>query len=218
MSSFSPHFYQALKDLCQVVDRLFAPGGCPWDIAQTFQSIRHSILEETCEFLEAVHLNDNAHIAEELGDLLFNVLFFAKLGEKENRFSPEEMVSAITEKLVRRHPHVFGSATVEDAAEVLKNWEKIKAEEKKERCSLFDGIPKELPALSRAQKMLKKVTKNDPSFMVEESSSLESEESIAHALASLSLKAASLGVDAEQALNAYLARLERDVRQKEQTT
>ena len=215
MSSFSPEFYRQIQELGQITDQLFAPGGCPWDRAQSFQSIRHSLFEEACEFLEAVHLDDNLNIAEELGDILFNVLFFAKLGVKENRFSPEEMVISIKEKLIRRHPHVFATAQANNPEEVLKNWEAIKAEEKKERVSILDGIPKELPSLSRAQKMLKKVTKKDPSFMVEENVPLDDEEAIARALAALTLRASALNVDAEQALNRYLTRLERDVRQRE---
>lgn len=142
-------------ELIEVADTLMGPGGCPWDHKQTFASLKPYVLEEAHEVLEAVDRQEDKEMIEELGDLLYTVIFYAKIAQKEKRFSIREILTAIKEKLIRRHPHVFGDASNE-MDEVVKNWEKIKKEEKKERKSPFDGIPKTLPSLHRAQMMCKR--------------------------------------------------------------
>lgn len=164
------------KKLLDVLDQLMGPNGCTWDREQTLISMRSSVLEEACEVIEAIDEGDDNNLIEELGDLLYNVLFFCKLAEKEKKFSTEEVIRTISEKLVARHPHVFGERTHLDSEAVLEQWERIKKEEKKHRESLLDGIPKGLPALSRGFKMAKKMSKknmeqestNQPSFQNEE--------------------------------------------------
>lgn len=205
-----------MEKLITIVERLLGPGGCPWDQQQTMKSIRSSVLEEACEFIEAIDLEDNHHMVEELGDLLFNVIFFCKLGEKEKRFKLEDVVSEICEKLIRRHPHVFGTETVSGADDVVRRWEKIKQQEKgKEgRKSVFDGIPKHLPALLRAQKMIKK----DPSLASKtiiqkySGSAFEDERSLGTLLLSIVEEAHKKGLNAEQALRAVLAQIEHECR------
>jgi MazG family protein len=143
------------EKLVEVQARLRGPGGCPWDREQTHDSLRPYLLEETYEVLEALDSGDDKRLVSELGDLLLQVVFHAQLASEEGRFDVGDVADAIREKLVRRHPHVFGSARARDSAEVLKRWEELKAEERRaegrpEHRSLLDGVPKNLPALSEA--------------------------------------------------------------------
>jgi tetrapyrrole methylase family protein/MazG family protein/ATP diphosphatase len=145
-----------LTRLVQVMQRLLAPDGCPWDREQSFETLRKYALEEACEVIDAIDSGDRKAIREELGDLLLQVVFQAELGRKEGAFAIDDVVSGIVEKLVHRHPHVFGDMDAKDADEVLRNWEKIKAKEKGER-GLLGGVPRSLPALTRAQRVGEKV-------------------------------------------------------------
>jgi len=147
--------------LVEVVRRLRAPDGCPWDREQTHQSLLSDLLEESYEFMEAVELGDDHHMEEELGDLLLQVVLHSQIAAEENRFNVDSVAGEIADKLVRRHPHVFGDEQVSGTDEVLQNWEQIKLTEKgkEDRTSILDGIPKQLPALHRAQKVQKKVSR-----------------------------------------------------------
>lgn len=130
---------------------------CPWDKEQTHQSIRHSLIEETYEVVEAIDNNNLNELRKELGDLLLHVVFHANIAEEQNEFTLEEVITGITEKLIFRHPHIFGDAKVKDAAHVKQNWEKLKMKEGRQ--SLMDGVPKELPALLRAHRLTDKASK-----------------------------------------------------------
>jgi len=142
--------------LVAVMQRLLAPDGCPWDREQSFETLRKYALEEACEVIDAIDSGDRKAIREELGDLLLQVVFQAELGRREGAFAIDDVVSGIVEKLVHRHPHVFGDMDAKDADEVLRNWEKIKAKEKGER-GILGGVPRSLPALTRAQRIGEKV-------------------------------------------------------------
>src|SRR2546423_10579762 len=147
--------------------RLRAPGGCPWDREQTFDSIKPYTLEETYEVLEAIDNRDWDELPGELGDLLLQVLFYSQMAGEENRFSIDDVLDRLSNKLVDRHPHVFGDVTAETSAEVLRNWEAIKAEEKKKRLeagggkaapeqkpeSVLAGVSSAMPALLEAHKL-----------------------------------------------------------------
>lgn len=204
------------KSLVNTLERLLAPDGCPWDREQTLQSMRHSLVEETYEVIEAIDLNQNQHMEEELGDLLFNVVFLCKLAEKEKRFTLEDVLRHIVAKLIRRHPHIFGEVNIQTSEEVLQQWEKIKRGEKKESpASALDGIPKDLPALARAQKVAKKLAKQ--SFIPEiNPEALLPEEQIGESLWTLVQEAAKKGIQAEQALRKRLAQIEAEFRAWEQ--
>ena len=139
--------------LVDIMRVLRAPGGCPWDRVQTPESLRKHVLEEAYEVVEAIDAKDAGLLAEELGDLLLQIVFQARIAEESGAFSMQDVVDGITEKLVRRHPHIFGDVQAEDAAAVLANWEAIKCREKPERKSRLDGVPKELPALMAAAKL-----------------------------------------------------------------
>jgi MazG family protein len=147
-----------LTRLVGVMRRLLAPDGCPWDREQTYESMRKYVLEEACEVIDAIEGADKKAIREELGDLLLQVVFLAELGRKEGSFGIDDVVSGIVEKLVTRHPHVFGDMDAKTADEVLANWEKIKAREKKDR-GILAGVPRSLPALNRAQRIGEKVNR-----------------------------------------------------------
>ncbi len=147
--------YPALVSLMR---RLLASDGCPWDREQDYASIRRYVLEEACEVIDAIDGKDFDGLREELGDLALQVVFLGELARRDGLFGPDDVVRSIVEKLVRRHPHVFGDAEVDGSEEVLKNWERIKAEENKDR-GVLDGVPRSLPALQRAQRMSEKVSR-----------------------------------------------------------
>jgi len=207
---------EIFDSLLQVAEKLLGPNGCPWDKTQTFFTLQPYVLEEAHEVIEAVDTDDDRKIIEELGDLLYTVVFYGKLGEKSGRFSMEEIVTSIKEKLVRRHPHVFGDTQVQNTEEVVKNWEKIKAEEKKEekKKSILDGIPPTLPAIVRAQKVLKRIQRTG-SKLLEKETDKRTEQEIGDQLLKLILSAEESDVDAESALRRSLARLENAFRQSE---
>jgi MazG family protein len=142
----------SLLELVKIMARLRGPGGCPWDAEQTHASLAKYLLDETHEVLEAIDRGDPAHLAEELGDILLQVVFHAQLGVDEATFDIDDIATTLIDKLVRRHPHVFGDVEVSGAQEVVTNWDTIKAQEK-ERESVTDGIPDSLPALALAQKL-----------------------------------------------------------------
>ena len=147
-----------ITDLREVVSLLRGEGGCPWDMEQTHQSIRNDLIEETYEVVEAIDNRDASLLREELGDLLFQVIFHAQIEEEHNTFALDDIVSDVCAKMIHRHPHVFGTVQVKNTGEVLKNWDAIKTEEK-QRITLTDklrAIPPMLPSLMRAQKVAKK--------------------------------------------------------------
>lgn len=143
-----------LQRAVEVMDRLRSPGGCPWDAEQTHESLARYLLEETYELLEAIETNDRALLREELGDLLLQVLFHARLAaEADEPFDIEDVAGDLADKLVRRHPHVFGAADPSDAAAVNENWERQKIAEKG-RTSVLDGVPIAQPSLALAAKLI----------------------------------------------------------------
>jgi tetrapyrrole methylase family protein / MazG family protein len=153
----------AIKDLLKVMAKLRSPKGCPWDREQDHRTLRRHAIEEVYELIDAIEAGDDHEMAEELGDLLLQVVFHCQLAKERGAFDFEKVTRHLVDKLIRRHPHVFGTTKVKDVDEVWANWEKIKHAEKKgthrERVSALDGIPKHLPALLRAEKLLKKARK-----------------------------------------------------------
>lgn len=143
-------------DLVQILHRLRAPGGCPWDAEQTHATLRPYLIEEAYEVLEAIDAGDDRELRDELGDLLLQVVFHSELAEERSAFSIRDVTEAICAKLVRRHPHVFADVTVGSSAEVERNWSDIKKAERRERgqehASAIDGVPRALPALVRAHR------------------------------------------------------------------
>lgn len=203
-----------IDQLLEIIERLLAPDGCPWDREQTLMTMRPLLLEESAELIDAINLNDAQKIEEELGDLLFVVLFLGFLAAKEQKGSLKKATESINEKLIRRHPHIFGEAKVANSEEVLQQWEEIKKQEKQgvAHCPI-ERIPNSLPTLARAQEILKALKKR--SISLPQRLPKSSEEDIGQELFKLVKKSFEAGVDAEQALRRVLFETEADFREKE---
>ncbi|MFZ7283324.1 nucleoside triphosphate pyrophosphohydrolase [Avibacterium avium] len=149
-----------IQDFLQLIAQLRNPnGGCPWDLEQTYQSMIPCLLEESYEVVEAIEQQNTANLREELGDLLLQVVFFSQLAKEDNLFTFDDVVNEVAEKILRRHPHVFGEEKAHNEQEALSHWNKIKAEENKTRQSILDNIPHAFPALMRAEKLQKRCAK-----------------------------------------------------------
>ena len=146
------------SDLCELIDILRAPDGCPWDREQTHQSIRKGLIEETHEVVEGIDSSDNKIMCEELGDLLMQVVFHAAIARDESAFDMSDICTGICKKLIYRHPHVFSDVNAKNSEEVLKNWEELKKAEKGQRSKsdVLNSVSRALPSLMRAQKLSKK--------------------------------------------------------------
>lgn len=151
--------YANLEELIAVIAKLRAPDGCPWDREQTHQSLRPNMLEEAYEAVDAIDENSMMHLKEELGDVLLQVLLHSQIASERNDFNIEDVAKELKDKLIHRHPHVFGDAKVKNSEDVKKNWDILKAEEKTERKSVMDGLSKSMPALMSAQKISKRAIK-----------------------------------------------------------
>ena len=210
-----------VRPLTEVMATLRSPGGCPWDMEQTHSSIRKSLIEEVYELLEAIDNMDYENMKEELGDVLLQVVFHARLAEEEGAFTMQDVVDEIVNKLIRRHPHVYGTIEVGSSDEVLQNWDAIKQTEKKERTHVLDGVTKGQPALMRAYKLNSKAAKagfdwpdNDGVWnkVLEEAAELkeavafknreEQEHELGDLLFSIAAYAKHIGLEPETALNA----------------
>lgn len=207
------------EELVATTEYLFGPNGCPWDREQTMISTRPCVIEEAAELVDAIDSNDNSHIEEELGDMFFVVLFLCKLAEKEKKSTLKDVLRVVNEKLIRRHPHVFGEVQLKNSDEVMKQWGEIKKTEKgkTQRKSALDSIPKGLPALARAQKVCNKVSKTE--FATTPKGDLdadfENEDELGELLFEVVAKAQAKGLDAEHALRKVLVGTEHAFREFE---
>src|ERR1041385_6459815 len=194
----------AIDDLLSVMAKLRSPKGCPWDREQNHMTLRFHAVEEVYELLDAIEAGDDHEMAEELGDLLLQVVFHCQLAKERGAFDFETVARRITEKLIRRHPHVFGDVKVKNVDEVWANWEKIKKAEKQgtkhARASALDGIPKHLPALMRAEKLVKKARKAKVLGEAKRTSGKLSRKKLAETLFSLAQFAQAQGWSAEDLL------------------
>ncbi|HSU73577.1 MAG TPA: MazG family protein [Terrabacter sp.] len=199
-----------LLDVVAVMDRLRSPGGCPWDAEQTHASLVPYLLEEAHEAVEAIESGDPAHMQEELGDLLLQVAFQARVAQEHpsRPFGIDDVAGGLVDKLVRRHPHVFADVDAETAEQVAANWDAIKSGEKPHRTHPLDGVPAALPALARADKVVSRLEKAGRGDAV--AAAATGDDPGARLLA-LVLAARAEGVDAEAALRATLRRLHDDV-------
>jgi MazG family protein len=212
----------AINDLLKVMAKLRSPKGCPWDREQTHLTLRRHAIEEVYELIDAIESRDDHEMAEELGDLLLQVVFHAQMAKERGAFDFEKVCRVLVKKLIRRHPHVFGNTKVKNVDEVWANWEKIKRAEKtgakNERKSAFDGIPKHLPALLRAEKLLKKARK--VKLLAEEKISKRkfAKAALAKELFDLTSFAQSRGWCAEELLTGEIKKRERQLRRREQAS
>ena len=152
---------ELFDQLVQVFAALRSENGCPWDREQTHESIKPDLIEETYEVIEAIDAGDSGKLREELGDLLGNVMLHAQIARDEEEFDINDVIKILTEKLIRRHPHVFGDQDANDADQVIESWERIKRSESgyEDRKSALDGVPDRLPNLQRAQKLQRKAAR-----------------------------------------------------------
>lgn len=208
---------KAIDEVLKVMARLRSPkGGCPWDLEQDHMTLRYHAVEEVYELLDAIEAGDDHEMIEELGDLLLQIVFHCQLGRERKAFDFDQVCQRLVDKLVRRHPHVFGTANVKEVEAVLSNWEKIKRAEKEgtrhERPSVFDGIPRHLPALLKAEKLVKKARK---AKLTTSARKKVSRAELARQLYELAEIAQHQGWSAEELLAAEVKRRERAFRQRE---
>lgn len=161
--------YKNLEELISVIAKLRAPDGCPWDRVQTHSSLRPNMIEEAYEAVDAIDDNDIPHLREELGDVLLQVLLHSQIASENGEFNIEDVAKELKDKLIHRHPHVFGRAHLDTPDEVKKAWDELKAEEKTERISAMDGLSRSQAALISAQKMSKRAVKKGFEWPNEES-------------------------------------------------
>lgn len=196
----APH--PRLDELIATLERLRAPGGCAWDREQTHASLVQYLVEESAELVEAIESGDDAELVEELGDVLYQVLFHADIATEAGRFTLEDVAAHMRQKMVNRHPHVFGDVVADTSDAVVANWEAIKAVEKSHRTSVLDGIPAGMPALALADKVLGRAAK--VGVVVEPAPVPYTEEELGAQLLALVAGARAGGLDAERALRGVL--------------
>ena len=211
----------SINELRQVMARLRSPKGCPWDREQDHMTLRWHAVEEVYELLDAIESRDDQEMIEELGDVLLQVVFHCQLAQERGSFNLDAVARHITTKLIRRHPHVFGNTKVKDVAEVWKNWEAIKRAEKHgtrhARASVLDGIPRHLPALLRAEKLVKKA-KRGKLLDAQKLKRKTTKTNLARELFRLAMYAQAKGWSAEELLRNEIGKQERLLRQAERRT
>jgi XTP/dITP diphosphohydrolase len=208
-----------LLRLREVMDKLRSPGGCPWDAEQTHQSLLKYLLEESYEFIESVENNDRQDMQEELGDLLLQIYFHSRMAEEDANqpFNIEDVAKSVADKLIRRHPHVFAGATVDNSQDVLENWEKQKALEKG-RSSIIDGVPLAQPALPLAAKVVYRINKLNYSLPISQPIKLNdqtNQDQFGEILLGLIAQAVEKGLDPEAALRGATKTLIAQIQEQE---
>jgi XTP/dITP diphosphohydrolase len=207
-----------LQRLVEVMDRLRSPGGCPWDAEQTHESLIKYLLEESYEFIDSVDAKDREGMREELGDVLLQVYFHARMAQDHptDPFSIEDVARGIADKLIRRHPHVFENLEVSGTQEIIENWEEIKAKEKG-RTSALDGVALAQPALPLVEKLLYRAEKYKVNVQLTkyQSDKPATEESVGEALASIIAWARDNEIDPENALRLYGRQITQQIKDAE---
>ncbi|HWR86348.1 MAG TPA: MazG family protein [Rhodoglobus sp.] len=207
----APH--PRLDELIATLERLRAPGGCAWDREQTHASLVRYLVEETYELVDAIEAGDDDELVEELGDVLYQVLFHADIAREEGRFTLEDVAAHMTAKMVGRHPHVFGDAIAETPDAVMASWDLLKAAEKPARASVLDGIPQGMPSLALADKLFGRAAK--VGVTPEQGEVPDTEDELGRQLLATVAAANASGLDAERALRGALRELQADIRSAE---
>ncbi len=203
-----------LDELIATLERLRAPGGCAWDREQTHESLVQYLVEETYELIEAIESGTTEELVEELGDVLYQVLFHSDIAAEAGEFTIEDVAAHMTAKMIGRHPHVFGDATAETAEDVVAAWDELKRSEKPTRSSVLDGIPQSMPSLALADKVLGRASKVDVGSPVAAEAPATEEEFGGQLLALVAL-ARDRGWDAERALRGAVRSLQGEIRAAE---
>jgi XTP/dITP diphosphohydrolase len=208
----TPH--PKLEELIAVLEHLRAPGGCAWDRDQTHASLVQYLVEETYELVDAIEAGDDAELVEELGDVLYQVIFHSDIAAEEGRFTLEDVAAHMTAKMVGRHPHVFGDAVADTPDAVMARWDELKRVEKPGRESVLDGIPQGMPALALAAKLVGRAEKVGLAPVATDAVPA-SEAELGDELLATVVAARAAGLDAERALRDALRRLQSDIRSAE---
>ena len=198
-----------LEELIAVLERLRAPGGCAWDREQTHESLVQYLIEESYELMDAIEAGDDAELIEELGDVLYQVLFHADIATEEGRFTLEDVAAHMTAKMISRHPHVFGDVVADTADAVIANWEVLKTVEKPHRTSVLDGIPDRMPSLLLAPKLVGRAERVGLAPAATDIPATEAE--LGDELLAMVVAARAAGFDPERALRNALRTLKRDI-------
>jgi XTP/dITP diphosphohydrolase len=209
-----------LSELAEVIERLRAEGGCPWCAEQTHETLVQYLVEETYELIEAIEAGDREDVIEELGDVLYQVMFHASLAASTptENFTLDEVARRAAEKMIGRHPHVFGDVQYETADDVIAVWEELKKADKPGRESTLDGVPQTMPALALADKLLGKAAKLDLIDIAGPAPfKFESEDELGPLLMAIVASARAQGLDSERALRSALRELQIDIREAEAT-
>ena len=205
-----------VDELIAVLEKLRAPGGCAWDREQTHESLVQYLIEETYELVDAIESGNRDELVEELGDVLYQVIFHADIAAEAREFTLEDVAQHMTEKMIGRHPHVFGDTVADTADDVRANWDKLKDVEKPERTSVLDGVPQGMPALALADKLLGKAHRvglldaTQPGAV-----NVTSEDELGPLLLAIVASAKANGLDSERALRTSLRELQAEIREHE---
>ena len=207
--SASPAVHPKLEELIAVLERLRAPGGCAWDREQTHESLVQYLLEETYELMDAIETGNDAELMEELGDVLYQVVFHSDIAAEQGRFTLEDVAAHMTAKMIGRHPHVFGDVVAETAEAVVANWDAYKSAEKPHRTSVLDGIPDRMPSLLLAPKLVGRAERVGLQPAATEIPATEAE--LGDELLAMVVAARAAGFDPERALRNALRTLKADI-------
>ena len=210
----APH--PKLDELVAVLERLRAPGGCAWDREQTHESLVQYLIEETWELVDAIETGDKDELIEELGDVLYQVVFHADIAAEAGQFTLEDVAAHMTAKMIGRHPHVFGDAVAETADDVMAVWDDLKKTEKPHRTSVLDGIPQRMPALALADKLLGRAHKVGLlDATLPGAVNVADEDELGPLLLAIVASAKANGLDSERALRSALRGLQQEIREFE---
>jgi XTP/dITP diphosphohydrolase len=210
----APH--PKLDELIAVLERLRAPGGCAWDREQTHESLVQYLIEETYELVDAIETGDRDEMIEELGDVLYQVVFHSDIAAEAGQFTLEDVAEHMTQKMIGRHPHVFGDATAETADDVMAVWDDLKKTEKPHRTSVLDGIPQRMPALALADKLLGRAHKVGLlDATLPGAVNVADEDELGPLLLAIVASAKANGLDSERALRTALRGLQDEIREHE---
>ena len=205
-------------EFCEIIRRLRAPDGCPWDREQTHLTLRKHLLEEAYEAYDAIDDGGGMKLADELGDVLLQIVMHAQVGKEEGTFDIDDVTDLVSRKMIERHPHVFGDVTVKNSEEVLDNWEEIKKKQRgqKKTYESMEGVAKSLPALYRTEKIVEKAQKGG--FIGKETNVTVTPEQIGEKLFEITVLALQNGIDAEEALSSYTKNFIKKIKNIEENT
>jgi len=210
----APH--PKVDELIDVLERLRAPGGCAWDREQTHESLVQYLVEETYELVDAIESGDDKEMVEELGDVLYQVIFHSDIAAEQGRFTLEDVAAHMTQKMIGRHPHVFGDAVADTADAVMESWDRLKTVEKPHRTSVLDGIPQGMPALALADKLLGRAHKVGLiDATLPGAINVTDEDELGPLLLAIVASAKANGLDSERALRSALRGLQSEIREHE---